>query len=94
MTRHRLSVVIDDDRDADIWRWWQQQANKSAAARAAMRAVLEPEPAPLTATAVRQIVREELARVDLLAQSGERSTAPQVAEDVNPEAAARLDALF
>jgi hypothetical protein len=94
MTRHRLSIVIDDEKHADIWSWWQQQNNKSAAVRAAIRATLEPTPPPLTAADVRQVVREELTQVEITPQRRERTDETTITEDVDPEAAARLDALF
>ncbi len=89
-----LKFIVDVETDADILVWWQQQENKSAAVRAAIRATLEPEPPRLTAADVRQMLREELAQVELAAQPGETHDEPTLAADVDPEAAARLDNLF
>ena len=87
-----LKFIVDVKKDADILAWWQQQENKSAAVRAAIRAALEPTPPPLTAADVRRAVRAELAQVEIAAQPGETHDEPT--EDVDPEAAARLDNLF
>lgn len=89
-----LKFIVDVEADADILAWWRQQENKSAAVRAAIRATLEPTPPPLTTADVRQVVREELAQVEIAAQPGEANDEITITEDVNPEAAARLDALF
>jgi hypothetical protein len=89
-----LKFIVDVEADADILTWWRQQENKSAAVRAAIRATLEPTPPPLTTADVRQVVREELAQVEIAAQPGETNDETTITEDVNPEAAARLDALF
>jgi hypothetical protein len=89
---NRLSIIIDDEKHAGVWAWWQQQENKSAAVRAAIRAALEPTPPPLTAADVRRAVRVELAQVEIAAQPAETHDEPT--EDVDPEAAARLDNLF
>ena len=92
MSKKRLVFVINPEEDADILAWWQQQENKSAAVRTAIRAALEPEPPPLTVADVRRAVRAELAQVEIAAQPGETHDEPT--EDVDPEAAARLDNLF
>lgn len=94
MSKKRLVFVINPGEDADILAWWRQQENKSAAVRAAIRVELEPTPTPLTTADVRRAVREELAQVNLAAQPDESAAKPQVIEDVDPDAAARLDNLF
>lgn len=94
MSKKRLVFVINPEEDADILAWWQQQANKSAAVRAAIRAALEPTPPPLTAADVRRAVRAELAQVDFTTPQAETEAAASITEDVDPEAAARLDNLF
>lgn len=87
----RVPVVMDTERDADLLRWLEQQENRSAAVRAALRQVLQPAP-QLKAAAVRQIVREELARVQIAGVSDETDCDP--ASDVDSEAGGLLDAMF
>jgi hypothetical protein len=94
MSKKRLVFVINPEEDADILAWWQQQENKSAAVRTAIRAALEPEPPPLTVADVRRAVRAELAQVEIAAQPAEPGEETTITEDVDPEAAARLDNLF
>jgi hypothetical protein len=89
-----LKFIVDVEKDADILAWWAQQENKSAAVRAAIRATLEPEPLPLTAADVRQVVREELGQVEFAGPPSDTRDETTITEDVDPEAAARLDALF
>jgi hypothetical protein len=99
MSKRRLVFVINTDDDADILDWWEQQDNKSAAVRAAIRATMGVKPAPaaepVTVAALRQVIREELAQVELQAAHTDPGTADTtVTEDVDPAAAARLDAMF
>ena len=97
MSKRRLIFVINTDDDADILEWWEQQANKSAAVRAAIRATMGATPAaePVTVAALRQVIREELAQVELQAAHPNPETSDgTVTEDVDPAAAARLDAMF
>ncbi len=99
MSKRRLIFVINTDDDADILDWWEQQENKSAAVRAAIRATMDTAPAPaaepVTVAVLRQVIREELARVELPAAQTDPETADgTVTEDVDPAAAARLDAMF
>lgn len=87
----RVPVVMDTERDADLLRWLDQQENRSAAVREALRQALRPTPR-LDAATIRRIVREELAS----AQIAGTSEAPEDASpsDVDPEAGALLDAMF
>jgi hypothetical protein len=99
MSKHNLTFVVYDERHADILEWWEQQDNKSAAVRAAIRATMGVKPAPaaepVTVAALRQVIREELAQVELQAAHTDPGTADTtVTEDVDPAAAARLDAMF
>lgn len=97
MGKHNLTFVVYDERHADILEWWAQQDNKSAAVRAAIRATMGAAPAaePVTVAALRQVIREELAQVELQAAHTDPGTADTtVTEDVDPAAAARLDAMF
>ena len=97
MSKRRLIFVINTDDDADILDWWEQQENKSAAVRAAIRATMDTAPAaePVTVAALRQVIREELAQVELQAAHPDPETSDgTVTEDVDPAAAARLDAMF
>jgi hypothetical protein len=98
MSKRRLVFVINTDDDADILDWWEQQDNKSAAVRAAIRATMGVKPAPaaepVTVAALRQVIREELAQVELQAAHTDPESDATATEDVDPAAAARLDAMF
>lgn len=86
----RIAVVLDIGRDGDILRWLERQENRSAAIRAAIRAVMHPRP-PVDERTLRRVIREELARLRVDVPGGGAAPA---AEDVDAEAAARLDDLF
>ncbi len=93
--RHRVQLVLDTARDADILRWLAAQPNRSAAIRAAIRAAARPA-SGWDAAGLRRILREELAQA-AWPVSGNAAPAPMLgpaAQDVDAEAAARLDALF
>jgi hypothetical protein len=98
MSKRRLVFVINTDDDADILDWWEQQDNKSAAVRAAIRATMGVKPAPaaepVTVAVLRQVIREELAQVELQAAHTDPESDATATEDVDPAAAARLDAMF
>jgi hypothetical protein len=91
VTLKRVQVVLDTERDADLLRWLDQQPNRSAAVRRALRKVMRPQPR-LDAAMVRRIVREELAEVRVVAGNAGEEREPQ--GDLDPEAAALLDAMF
>jgi heterodisulfide reductase subunit A-like polyferredoxin len=87
----RVPVVMDTERDADLLRWLDQQENRSAAVREALRQALRPTPR-LDAATIRRIVREELAGIQI---SGAAETPKDVSPtDADPEAGALLDAMF
>jgi hypothetical protein len=86
----RIPIVLDTERDADLLRWLEKQPNRSAAVRRVLRAALDPQP-PVDARTLRRILREELRRVAIA--TAEDPAEPH-AEDADPDAGARLDALF
>ena len=88
MAARRVIFTLDSDRDGDILRWLAAQPSKSAAIRAALHGALAPAPL-LDAAALRRVLREELGRV---AVAGQHEAAPSA--DADPDAAARLDAMF
>jgi hypothetical protein len=98
MGKHNLTFVVYDERHADILDWWEQQDNKSAAVRAAIRATMGVKPAPaaepVTVAALRQVIREELAHIELQAAHTDSESDATATEDLDPAAAARLDAMF
>ena len=96
MGKHNLTFVVYDERHADILEWWEQQDNKSAAVRAAIRATMGATPAaePVTVAVLRQVIREELAHIELQAAHTDSESDATATEDVDPAAAARLDAMF
>lgn len=88
MAARRVIFTLDSDRDSDILRWLAAQPSKSAAIRAALRGALSPAPF-LDAATLRRVLREELARVAIV---GQHEALPVA--DADPDAAARLDAMF
>ena len=88
MTTKRVIFTLDSERDGDIVRWLAVQPSKSAAIRAALRGAFLPAPV-LDTAALRRVLREELARVAVVGQQEADPTA-----DADPDAAARLDAMF
>ncbi len=88
MTTKRVIFTLDSERDGDIMRWLAVQPSKSAAIRTALRQAFLPASILDTAT-LRRVLREELARVAVASQQEADQTA-----DADPDAAARLDAMF
>jgi len=82
---------MDTERDADLLRWLDQQENRSAAVREALRQALQPKPR-LDAATIRRIMREELASAQIAGTPEAPEDAPST--DVDPEAGALLDAMF
>ena len=91
MAIKRIQLVLDTDRDADLLTWLDEQANRSAAIRSALRAQLTEQDRELEKirAAVRIEVTSALAGLQL--QQG-CSSSLEAAED--SELARALDALF
>ena len=91
MAIKRIQLVLDIDRDADLLTWLDEQANRSAAVRSALRAQLTEQNSDLETirAAVRIELNSALARLQL---NQDRSSTMDAAED--PELARALDALF
>jgi hypothetical protein len=91
MAIKRIQLVLDTDRDADLLMWLDEQANRSAAIRSALRAQLTEQDPDLETirAAVRIELNSALARLQL---NQDRSSTMDAAED--PELARALDALF
>jgi hypothetical protein len=91
MTIKRVQLVLDIDRDADILTWLDEQANRSASVRSALRAQLTEQGPDLETirAAVRIELTSALARLQL---NQDRGSTMDAAED--PELARALDALF
>jgi len=91
MAIKRIQLVLDTDRDSDLLTWLDEQANRSAAIRSALRAQLTEQDRDLET--IRAAVRIELtsALAGLQLQQDGRSSL-EAAED--PELARALDALF
>lgn len=87
----KVSVLLDEQRDADILRWLETQPNHSAAFRQAARAQIQALTAPLDAATLRRVLREELA--GLQAAQAKNAT-PPTASDADATAAQRLDEMF
>lgn len=91
MAIKRIQLVLDTDRDADLLTWLDEQANRSAAIRAALRAQLTEQDRDLEK--IRAAVRIELtSALAGLQLNQDRSSTMDAAED--PELARALDALF
>jgi hypothetical protein len=94
----RVPVVLDTERDADILAWLSEQDNRSAAIRQVIRAALRAKPRPRISVEVRtlrRVLREELHRCAPGMAAAESDVNPEpVQVDADPDAAARLDALF
>jgi hypothetical protein len=84
----KISVLLHEERDADILRWLETQENNSAAFRKAAR-LLMGQGTGFDEATLRRIVREELAKVTV-------GGAPTVeaTDDADLQAAARLDQMF
>lgn len=85
----KVSVLLDEEKHADIIRWLEKQPNNSEAFRQAARLAMQRQEL-LDAETVRQIIREELAQVTI---SNGRAPAREI-DDADPEAGARLDQMF
>jgi Arc/MetJ-type ribon-helix-helix transcriptional regulator len=91
MAIKRIQLVLDTDRDADLLMWLDEQPNRSAAIRSALRAHLTQQD-PVLET-IRAAVRVELtAALARLQLNQDCSFNLETAED--PELARALDALF
>ena len=94
----RVPVVLDTERDADILAWMAAQDNRSAAIRQVIRAALRTQRRPRISVEVRtlrRVLREELQRCAPVTAAAESDmNAEPVQVDADPDAAARLDALF
>jgi hypothetical protein len=84
----KRTFVLDAEDDADILAWWDEQDNKSAAIRSAIRAAMRGGDG-LDVETMRRVVREELQRAQVAATAGSGRC-----EDVDAEAGARLDGMF
>jgi Arc/MetJ-type ribon-helix-helix transcriptional regulator len=84
----RLNVDLNAEHDADVIRWLDEQPNKSEAVREAIRRMMNNDGD--LAHVVRQVLREELAKVVV----GQAPAAEGEAEDADPQAAALLDQMF
>ena len=91
MTRKRERFYLDVDADADIIRWLETQANKSAAIRKAIREAIRRRSVKET---VRAVLKEELANVALVSADDTHETQASFNGDVDPEAGRLLDAMF
>jgi hypothetical protein len=91
MAIKRIQLVLDTDRDADLLTWLDEQTNRSAAIRSALRAQLTEQDRDLET--IRAAVRIEVtsALTGLQLNQDSNSTL-EAAED--PELARALDALF
>jgi hypothetical protein len=92
----KVTAVFDEERDADIITWLNEQRNRSEAIRNAIRVAIAPPPA-LDISAIRAVVEaaldEKLAGPALVSGSGLGiKPADPPAED--PELAATLDGMF
>jgi translation elongation factor EF-G len=99
MAKQRQIFVYDDVEDADIEAWLEDQDNKSEAIREAIRCKVAGDNGTddrLTKTAMRRMLREELARVSVAAQEPQelQSVEGPQTRDTDPEAGAALDAMF
>ena len=91
MAIKRFQLVLDTDRDADLLAWLDEQANRSAAIRSALRAQLTEQ--DLDLETIRAAVRIELtSALAGLQLHQDRSSTLEAAED--PELARALDTLF
>ena len=91
MTRKRERFYLDVDADADIIRWLETQANKSAAIRKAIREAIRRRSVKET---VRAVLKEELANVALVSADDTHETQASFNGDVDPEAGRLLDEMF
>ena len=92
MAKQRQIFVYDDIEDVDIADWLDAQGNKSEAIRGAIRGAMGGGDDTLTRSDLREVLRDELARV-AVAAGCETSAGPQARDD-DPEAGAMLDSMF
>jgi hypothetical protein len=94
MAKRRQVFVYDDVGDTDVEAWLERQDNKSAAIRAAIRQVIQPQE-QLDASTLRRVLREELARARVaVTMDDDQAPPPSAHGDVDPEAGRRLDEMF
>ena len=91
----RLNMRLHDERDKDIVAWLDTQKDKTAAIKAAIRAVIgigsSQEPAAVDLSAIRSVFETVLdERLSGLALKDTEASQP----DEDPDAAAKLDAMF
>ena len=89
MAKVQVRFYLDDHRDADIRAWLAEQSNRSLAVRQALRAWMS-RAGGLDAEVLRQVLREELARVSVQGVSPATLETFQEDEDV----AEALDSLM
>ena len=89
MARQTITFVVDRERDRDILRWLEEQENKSAAIRAAIRAHLGRS--GITLADVYEAI-QDLKRGAWLAVPNAQAPA-EVDNDEPPDVAAALDSL-
>ena len=91
MAIKRIQLVLDTNRDADLIAWLDEQPNRSAAVRSALRAQITQQD-PVLET-IRAAIRSELtSALAGLQLHQDCSSTLEAAED--PELARALDALF
>ncbi len=83
--KQRQAFTYDNEQHADIHRWLNAQANRSAAIRAAIRADIYRR---RLADELRPMIREELARVSVVGSGGDGG------QDADPEMGRLLDEMF
>jgi hypothetical protein len=91
----RLNMRLHDERDKDVVAWLDAQKDKTAAIKAAIRAAIgidaSQEPAAVDLSAIRSVFETVLdERLSGLALKDRETSQP----DEDPEAAAKLDAMF
>jgi hypothetical protein len=91
----RLNMRLHDERDKDIVAWLDTQKDKTAAIKAAIRAAIgidpSQEPAAMDLSAIRSVFETVLdERLSGLALKDKEASQP----DEDPDAAAKLDAMF
>ena len=81
MAKVQVRFYLDDRRDADLLSWLAERPNRSLAMREALRAWVSRVDG-LDAAVLRQVLREELARVSVQGASLALGETPQEDEDV------------
>jgi hypothetical protein len=80
MAKIKCYFYLDDQRDAGLLAWLEQQPNRSLAVRKALRAWMSQEQG-LDAEVLRRMLREELARVAVVSGATAPSRPEPVYED-------------